>query len=924
MHTHVVKAAASLARLASAVLVSVWLTSTVAFAQEGRRVSGHVLDVEGRAPIPSATVSVAGTTGGAITSDSGQFELRAPSGQITLTVHRIGFRPATVLVAADQADAEVLLTKDVLQLEAEVVTGTATTVSSQNAANAVAVVDAASVSRVPAPTIENALQGKIPGALIQQNNGGAPGGGLQIQIRGVTSINSNASPLYVIDGVVVNNDTRNSGLNSITAAGNTPNIQDPQDNSPNRIADLNPNDIESIEVLKGASASAIYGSRAGSGVVIITTKKGAPGKAQWDLTGKLGTFKPANTLDFRSFPTEASAEAWYTAHVGSGWDPSFYQGNQNFQNQLFGGGEASYEGDLSVRGISGHTQYFASLISKYDNGVLVGTGYNKQGARTNITQTISPALNVSTNLFYQQSVDRRGVTGNDNVGISPYNVFAFTPQFFNLQAKNPDGSFVTNPYAFANPFADAVDIKTPESESRFIGGGNLNWSILSSPKQSLQFTAVGGVDQSNQRDDEYSPPYLQVEQHKPLPGTANVAAANAQYLNYSLNLVHHFTGISWADATTSIGVTGDKRSLDNPNAVGQDLPLGNSSPSLAAIQHFFQFRDLIFTQSLYGQEQLLLLNQRLTLTGGLTGDRTTLNGNGSVYHTYPKFAAAYRIPTGNTFIDDFKVRAAYGKSGTAPIYGVNYPDVDNYQAFLISGMHTVEPFFDPTYAYVSNDPAITPETNTEIETGFDAAFFKQRAAFSATVYQKRVSNLVLYEGLATSSGWQNLYANGGQFTNHGIELSLGLTPVQQGERTHLGRHDHVFPQLQPRRQHPGAGVPDGDQLRRSLWIVLHCARTLRLGDRQPGRPGQGRAARPGGRRHARLRHELRARALLPQLPPVRAPRLAQGRQHGRSDQRLLRQHAVPAGRFRGVGEAAGGGPSRADPVRRGRHVPQAA
>lgn len=784
MHTHVVGARPPVLLAGAILALGLMLAGWPAGAQDAtRRVTGRVLDADGRTPIPSATVSIAGTTTGATTSDSGTFSIRAPGGALTLTVHRIGFRPASLPMAADQAEATVLLTKDVLQLEAEVVTGVATTVSSQNSTNAVSVVNAEQVARVPAPTIENALQGKVPGALIQQNNGGAPGGGLQIQIRGVTSINSNASPLYVIDGVVVNNDTRNSGLNALTAAGNTPNVQDPQDNSPNRIADLNPGDIESIEVLKGASASAIYGSRAGSGVVIITTKKGVPGKAQWDLTGKLGTFTPAKTLAFRSFPTAASAETWYNANIlpqpgAAPWSPSFYQGNQDFQNQLFGGGEASYEGDLSVRGISGRTQYFASVLSKYDNGVMVGTGYNKQGARTNLTQTLSNAVTFTSNLFYQQSVARRGVTGNDNVGISPYNIFAFTPQFVNLQAKNPDGSFANNPYAFGNPFADAVDIKTPETENRFIGGGNLNWSIVSAPRQSLQFSAVGGADLSHQRDDNYSPPYLQIEQHKPLPGTANVNISDAQYLNYSLNLVHHYTGWSFLDATTSIGVTGDKRTLDNPNAVGQDLPLGNSSPSFGAVQNFFQFRDLIYDQSLYAQEQLLTLNQRLTLSGGVTADRTSVNGNGAKYHLFPKVAAAYRLPTGGTFLDDFKLRAAYGKSGTAPIYGVNYPDVQNFQAFLISGMHTVEPFFNTTYGYVSNDPAITPETNTEIETGFDATMFRQRAEFSATVYQKRVSNLVLYEGLATSSGWTNLYANGGQFTNHGIELSLAITPIQ--------------------------------------------------------------------------------------------------------------------------------------------------
>jgi TonB-linked SusC/RagA family outer membrane protein len=749
-----------------------------------RQIQGRILDVDGHAPVPAATVVVTGTTIGTSSSDSGQFNLRAPVGQVTLVVRRIGFRPANVPVAADQSDVTILLVKDVLQLEAQVVTGVATTVSSQNAANAVSVVNADQVSRVPAPTVENALQGKIPGALIQQNNGGAPGGGLQIQIRGVTSINSDASPLYVIDGVIVNNETRNSGLNAITAAGLTPNIQDPQDNSPNRIADLNANDIESIEVLKGATASAIYGSRAGSGVVIITTKKGSPGRASWDLTGRLGTFTQAKSLDFRSFPTAAGAEAWYNANVApkpgaAPWSPSFFQGSNDFQNQLFGGGQASYEGDLSVRGISGNTQYYASAISKYDNGLMLNTGYNKQGARTNVTQTLSPALSASANLYYQHSQARRGVTGNDNVGISPYNVFAFTPQFFNLNARNPDGSYVINPYAFANPFADATQIQTPETESRFIGGGSVNWRVFSTTKQSLQFTAQGGADLSDQRDDDFSPPSLQVEQHKPLPGTANINVADATFINYSLNLVHHYAGWSFLDATTSVGMSRDKRTLDNPNLVGQDLPPGNSSPTLGAVQNAFQYRERTYTQSFYGQEQLITLGQRLTLTGGATAQRNSNDGSNGAYYLFPKFSAAYRIPRVAGFLDELKLRGAYGRSGTAPLYGVNYPDVDNYQSFLVDGQHVVEPFFNTALlAYVLNDPHIRPETNTEIETGFDATMFNSRAQFSATVYQKRVSDLVLYEGLATSSGWSVAYGNGGQFTNRGIELLFAVTPIQ--------------------------------------------------------------------------------------------------------------------------------------------------
>ena len=218
------------------------------------------------------------------------------------------------------------------------------------------------MNQVPAPTVENALQGKIPGADIRENNGGAPGGGIQIQIRGITSINANASPLYVIDGVTLNNETINSGLNALTLAGGPPTLPvsapSPEDQTPNRIADLNPDDIESIQVLKGASASAIYGSKASSGVMIITTKKGTAGKPKWHFSQKVGHFSAADSYDLQSFPTLASAEAW-GAKVGKSKSliDAVYAGPQDYQSQLFSNPQASYESDLSVGGTINQTQY---------------------------------------------------------------------------------------------------------------------------------------------------------------------------------------------------------------------------------------------------------------------------------------------------------------------------------------------------------------------------------------------------------------------------------------------------------------------------------------------------------------------------------------------------------------------------------------
>ena len=251
------------------------------------------------------------------TTDSGTFSLRIPPDARTLTVRRIGYLAQAVPLTAGKTTYTVVLQKDVLRLEAQVVTGVATTVASQNAANAVSVVNADALNQVPTPTVENSIQGKIPGAEISQVNGGAPGGGMQIQIRGVTSINANASPLYVVDGVMINNETVDSGINGIlnvggSYSGGLPLGPSVQDLSSNRIADLNPDDIADIEVLKGASASAIYGSKASSGVVIITTKRGTAGKPQWAISGKVGHFSDANTMPVRTFPTLASAEAWGT------------------------------------------------------------------------------------------------------------------------------------------------------------------------------------------------------------------------------------------------------------------------------------------------------------------------------------------------------------------------------------------------------------------------------------------------------------------------------------------------------------------------------------------------------------------------------------------------------------------------------------
>jgi len=734
-----------------------------------RPLTGRVIDGEDKAPIPAASVQVVGTTLGTTTTDSGTFSVRVPQGAATLTIRRIGFRAVTVIVAADQGDVAVSLARDILELQQQVVTGVATSVASENAANDVAVVTSANLNRAPAPTVENALQGKVPGAVIQQNNGGDPGGGMQVQIRGITSLFANAYPLYVVDGVIVNNETVNSGLNTITQSNGGAGSNS-QDLSPNRIADLNPEDIETIEVLKGASASAIYGSKASAGVIIITTKKGTAGKPRIELSQKVGQFDISNTYGLRTFPTLASAVAWGNEF---GYNPATikaeYGGPQNYQSQLFGNNQLAYETDASISGITGNTQYFLSGLAKYDNGTMTNTGYNKQTVRSNITQTLSSNLTATANVNFAHDVTRRGVSGNDNIGVSPYDVFSYTPQFVMLDHK-VNGVWPVNPFGPANPFADATEIQTPETVNRFIGGGNIDWEPLKLATQTLHVTFIGGADYTTQNDNFYAPPDLQVEQEisSGLPGVAQDAYANTTYLNYSINLVHHFTGLSFLDATTSVGFVREKRSLDNVLGAGQAILAGAGNPTLGSVQTLKDTAAAAKDQSLYAQEQIITLQQRLALTAGVTAERTTNDGDINKFYAYPHFSASYRVPQFAGFLDELKLRAAYGQSGTQPNYGIKYTPLNVTVSGGVVGNYS---------ALSIGDSLIRPEQETEIETGFDATLLKSRAQLSFTVYQKRITDLLLQNQPSPSLGFDQSWLNGGEFTNQGVEMSLTATPV---------------------------------------------------------------------------------------------------------------------------------------------------
>ena len=745
-----------------------------------RSITGKVTSAATAEPVAGANVTVLGTPISAVTNDGGEFSLSAPAGPVTLQVRGIGFRHRDVPVPPDQVRVEVSLEQDVFNLEAVVVTGQATAVEQRNLANAVTTVNAEQLNRAPTPTLESALQGKIPGALVQMNSG-APGGGGQINLRGVTTINAGVDPLIVVDGVVIANDAIASNMNAVTAAAAGGNASN-QDNSVNRIADLNPNDIQSVEVLKGASAAAIYGSQAANGVIIINTRRGRPGAPRFSVTQRFGTFSLANRMGARIYSDTTDAfSVWAPKVPRDTATRTLIRGICNlpggacpfFDNEeaLYGEHPLSVETDASVTGGNDQTTYFLSGLVKKDGGIAPNTGYQKQSLRANLDQLLGTRFKVSMNLNAIHSLSNRGISNNDNTGTSTYLVYPTTPSFLDLRPVN--GVYPANPFAPSNPLQTFAELENAEDVWRILGTTTTRVDAVTTATQRLRFTLTGGMDFFSQRNNILSPADLQFEPQDGQPGTVVLGKGSDLRLNLVGSAVHTYTPASNAfQATTSAGFQYEKRDLNTTNVLGRTIALGLQNVSQAASITSSQSEQPVKNLGLYGQEEVLAANQRLLLTVGVRADRSSVNGDPDKYFFFPKAAGSYRFvqPVGS--VDELKLRAAWGQTGNPPLFGAR---------FVLDSTNAIGGRVGQYHALRLGDTQITPERNTEIEAGLDAILGNQFATLGVTVYQKSVSNLLLEQSVAPSTGYRTSIFNGGKLRNRGIEAALGVSPVRTTE-----------------------------------------------------------------------------------------------------------------------------------------------
>ncbi len=750
-------------------LVIIWLLLCAPIVVWGQSsITGKVVDVKGDG-IPFVTVLEDGTSNGTTTDLDGLFKLNVSSLPTNITISSLGFVTVKETVSSE-TPLNFVLTEDAVALDEIVISGLATSIKRSNLANNVATVSAAELSGVTPPqTLDGALAGKFTGALVTSNSG-SPGGGMSVKLRGITSINGNSQPLYIIDGVYIDNSSIfSAGLNDVSsAASGGASANSNQDNATNRIADINPEDIEHIEILKGASASAIYGSRGAAGVIIITTKKGKSGKTKINFSQSNGWNEAINLQGQRNFTAslveaDFGEGALFTAAQSAGT-------LRDYEKELFGEKGFISNTNVSMSGGNEKTTFFAAITRNQEDGIVKNTGYDKTSIRLNLDHNITDNIKFSLTTNYINSSADRGFFNNDNSGTTlGVALTATRPWDFLLPDEN--GNYPDHPNNSSNPLQTRDLMTNNERTIRFITGGNLDITLFDTSNQSLKFVARAGVDHYTLTAKVIFPKDLQFM--RPDQGGVNglsaISTTTNTNANYSAFLVHNITTEQDMTFSTQVGITNAQFSQNIVRVTASDLIASETNVDQAANVSTNQARLEQEDFGFYAQE-MINYQDKLIATVGITGDKSTNNGDINEYFYYPKASLAANLHNfefwkSSDFLSRLKLRGAYGEAGTFAAFGSLYTTfintlIDNNVGIIL-----------PT---TRGNSALSPERQKEFEVGFDAGFFNNRISLDFTYYKKNVEDLLLRADFATSSGYSFEWKNAGELENKGVEIGLNL------------------------------------------------------------------------------------------------------------------------------------------------------
>jgi TonB-linked SusC/RagA family outer membrane protein len=770
-------------------------------------VQGNVTSSLNGEPIIGANVVIKGTTTGTVTDIDGAFNLTVP-GNVTLVISSVGFLTREVSITSNVADLTVDLQEDVADLEEIVVTGLATSIKRSNLANNVSTISAQSISGTTTQsTLDGALYGKLTGVNINAA-GGAPGGQTAMRLRGISSLSGNNQPLFIIDGVYISNVQLTNG--SFVASGANAGREE---GGSNRISDLNPDDIETIEVLKGASAAAIYGTRANAGVVIITTKRGKSGKTNISFNQDFGFNTIQNYAGRRIFTPE-TVESTFDATEREIFEQAQAAGKVfNYEEELYGEKGFITDSRLSVSGGNDRTGFYFNASRRDEDGIMKNTGYERTSLRLNVDHDITDDLSISLSGNYVDSKSDRGPVGNENNGgfSVGYNLALVTVDWEDLfpdeNGVYPDGRFAATNLLFNRDL-----IKNSEDVNRYIQGAKVEWTAMQRDNMQLKFVANGGLDFFQAKTFVYMP-----ETHQTQRSTTNgfISAGNntSTQLNYQAFAVYDYFTSNNISINGQVGVS--YLNFESDAVLNQTTQLIPTQTNLA------QGNSFTTTQRLTEEEEFGIIGQgtvnwddKVIGTLGIRFDKSNLNGDPNKYFAFPRASVAVNIANFDFWNSSswtlFKFRVAYGETGSSARFGSLYTPLAPTSVGGLQGLALPREDQNNIPAQLG-DPDLEPETSQEIELGVDAAFLDGRIGLEFTYYERKVNDLIYpFSSIPLSSGFNSSIRTDFDLKNTGIEVAVNAVPISKADFTWNTTLNYWFNDAKVDELGVGEFQPDGE------------------------------------------------------------------------------------------------------------------
>ncbi|WP_149303468.1 SusC/RagA family TonB-linked outer membrane protein [Pareuzebyella sediminis] len=723
----------------------------------GQTITGNVADASGQ-PLPGVSIIVSGTTRGTTTDFDGNYSITAETGD-TLEFTYLGMEPKEIIVGLNSV-IDVSMEEDSEQLDEVIVTAFGISQEKKALGYAAQSIDADAISQTKQTNLVNALQGQVAGVQIT-NSGGAPGQSARIIIRGINSLDPAADnqPLFVIDGVPIDNSTVESP--------NTPR------GLSNRAADINPADVESMSVLKGAAATALYGVRAANGAVIITTKKGQKGQVRINLNTSVG-FEELNRLP--------ELQTQYGQGFSGEYDPTSFWPSwgapisevaqtvpghkyQDNWNRAFNTGVQS-DHSISISGGGENATFYGSFGRFDQKGIIPFSDWARTSAKLSGTVKVSEKFDFSGSINYTNS-------GGNRV---PHDRFMERMMYWAETQDvrdyiNPDGTMKT--YGNTNPIYDARFSTYEDNVNRVIGNLNFNYS----PTDWLMLSYRIGTDFYSDMRSEITPGPKGIDGENSLSSTGFIEETRINSKDITSNLYVTLKKQWNDDWNTSLRLGNDifQRKFDRVTATGEDFVIPefynlNNTRQIFASQNK-SIRRLV---GFYGD---LMVNYKdflyLNLTGRNDISSTLPKDNNSFF--YPSvnlgyvFSESFELPQWFTF---GKLRGSWaqvGKDTNPHILGATFVSPSVFPLDGQVGFSRNSTF---------GDPSLKPELTTSIEFGAQLSFFQSRLDIDVTYYKSNAEDQIIPVPISDGTGFSEYITNAGEIENSGVELVLGVDIIK--------------------------------------------------------------------------------------------------------------------------------------------------